>query len=154
MIPSFVEIISGISKTADIEKKLFKGVSNPKEVVMIMLDNKRRELIENGLFYCIGCGNCVVNCPAHYTYGNKFRGGRFALYSALYEGENSLKLCLSCGRCRKNCPLGIDIPKMIKEVREGSELYNFFISHLRWLVNTMQLESLALYYMIFDALGD
>jgi len=153
LIPSFIEIISGVSKTADIEKKLFKGVSNPKEVVLIMLDNKRKELIENGfkeLFYCIGCGNCVVNCPAHSTYGSKFRGGRFALYSALYNGGDDLKLCLSCRKCKKNCPLVIDIPAMIKKVRDGNELYNFFASHLRWLISTVHIESLALYYTIFD----
>jgi len=153
LTPSFIEIISGISKTADIEKKLFKGVGNPKEVVLIMLDNKRRELIENGfkeLFYCIGCGNCVVNCPAHSTYGNKFGGGRFALYSALYNGGDDLKLCLSCRKCKKNCPLGIDIPAMIRKVRGGNELYNFFVSHLQWLISTVHIESLALYYTILD----
>ena len=151
VVPSFIEIISGVTKTADIEKKLVKGIGNPKEVVLILLDNQRRTLIENGfkeLFYCIGCGNCVINCPAHNTYGNKFRGGRFSLYSALYDGKDTLKLCLSCGKCKKNCPLNIDIPRMIKKVRKGSELYNIFISHLQWLTNTIQIESLVLYYVL------
>lgn len=153
LLPSFLEVISGASKTTDIEKKLFTGIANPKEVVVVLVDNGRRELIENGfgeLFYCVGCGYCMVNCPAHNTYGNKFKGGRFALHSALQEGGDSLKLCLSCKQCQKNCPLNIDIPQMIKEVRDGSELGILFYSHLKWLVNTTYLESWALYNRIFN----
>lgn len=154
ILPSFIEIISGVSKTTDIEKKLFAGIANPREIVVVLVDNGRRELIDNGfkeLFYCVGCGYCMVNCPAHNTYGNKFKGGRFSLHSALQDGGDSLKLCLSCKQCQKNCPLNIDIPQMIQEVRKGSELYNFFSSHLKWLVNTAHLESWALYYKIFDS---
>ncbi len=157
ILPSFIEIISGVSKTTDIEKKLFTGIANPREVVVVLVDNGRSELIESGfeqLFYCVGCGYCMVNCPAHNTYGNKFKGGRFALHSALQDGGDSLKLCLSCRQCHKNCPLNIDIPQMIKEVRggsgSGSELSFFFYSHLKWLVNTTYLESWALYKRIFD----
>ncbi len=147
VLPSFIEIISGVSKTADIEKKLFKGVHNPKEITLILLDNKRSYLMNNGfkeMFYCIGCGNCVIHCPAHNTFGDKFKGGRFALFSALYDGKSDLRLCLSCRRCKKNCPLGLDIPSMIKKAR-GSELYSLVYSHAKWLVHAVYLESLAFY---------
>ena len=56
IIPSFVEIISGVSKTADVEKKFFKGVHSPEEIILILLDNKRTEIIDKGfkeLLYCI-----------------------------------------------------------------------------------------------------
>ncbi|MFP3908420.1 MAG: LUD domain-containing protein [Archaeoglobaceae archaeon] len=153
LLPSFIETISGVSKTTDIEKKLFTGIANPKEVVVVLVDNGRRELIENGfeeLFYCIGCGYCMVNCPAHNTYGNEFKGGRFALYSALQEGGDSLRLCLSCKQCQKNCPLNINIPQMIKDTRRGSELYYLLSSHLKWVVNASYVESWALYYRLFN----
>ncbi|MFO7968152.1 MAG: LUD domain-containing protein [Archaeoglobaceae archaeon] len=157
ILPSFIEIISGVSRTTDIEKRLFTGIANPREVVVVLVDNGRKELIQSGfeeLFYCIGCGYCMVNCPAHNTYGNKFKGGRFALHSALQDGGDSLKLCLTCRQCQKNCPLNIDLPQMIKEVRSGSgsgsELSFFFYSHLKWLVNTTYLESWALYHRVFD----
>jgi CheY-like chemotaxis protein len=39
-------IISGVSKTADVEKKFFKGVHSPREIILILLDNKRNEMIE------------------------------------------------------------------------------------------------------------
>lgn len=160
-LPSFIEVISSVSKTTDIEKKFLTGIANPKEVFVVLVDNGRTELMEKGfkeLFYCIGCGYCMVNCPAHNTYGSKFKGGRFALHSALQEGGDSLKLCLSCKQCQKNCPLEIDIPQMIKEVRSDSgsrsELSYFFYSHLKWLINTAHLESWALYHRIFDTKED
>ena len=98
------------------------------------------------LFYCIGCGNCLINCPAYRVFGDDFKGGRFALFSALYDDSSNLKLCLSCGRCKKNCPLGLDIPKMISRVRGGNEIYNFVVSHAKWLVRSMHLEAM----MFFD----
>lgn len=153
IVPSFIEIISGVSKTADIEKKLIKGIHNPKECTVILIDNKRKYLIENGykeLFHCIGCGNCVINCPAYRVFGEEFKGGRFALYSAFYEGKSNLKLCLSCKRCKKNCPLEIDIPKMISNAREGSEIYNFLLSHAKWITRAVYLEFLSLYYQIME----
>lgn len=36
LIPSFIEIISGVSKTADIEKKFIKGIHAPGEIVLIL----------------------------------------------------------------------------------------------------------------------
>jgi len=148
VVPTFIEIVSGVSKTADIEKKLFKGVHNPKEITLILLDNKRSYLMNNGfreMFYCIGCGNCVIHCPAYNTFGDEFKGGRFALFSALYDGKSDLRLCLSCRRCKKNCPLGLDIPSMISRAREGNEIYNFVYSHVKWLVRTVYLETLVFY---------
>lgn len=147
ILPSFIEIISGVSKTADIEKKLINGVQEPKEVVLILIDNNRSRLFEEGmkeLFYCIGCGNCVINCPSYSVHGEDFKGGRFALINALQNGE-SLEYCLSCGRCRKNCPVSIDIPDIIKNVREGNEIYNFIVSHVKWITSAVQLESLLIY---------
>lgn len=144
-IPSFVEIISGISKTADVEKKFLAGVHSPKEVVVILLDNKRSEIISNGfkeLLYCIGCGNCLIYCPVYCTLGHSFAengslGGKGLVYQSAYKSEKSEKLeyCLTCAKCRECCPVGIDVPEMVKEIRsEGisSEAYYFLKSHLLW----------------------
>ncbi len=150
VMPSFIEIISGVSKTADIEKRIYRGIYNPKEAILIVLDNNRSYLIENGfkeLFYCIGCGNCVLNCPAHRVFGEKFKGGRFALFSAI-SGETDLSLCLTCGRCKKNCPLNIDIPSMIKRVRRGSELYNLLVSHIKWLLQSAYINIFRFIYYL------
>ena len=57
-VPSFIEIMSGVSKTADVEKKFFTGVHSPREVVLILLDNKRTEIIEKG--FLLNCFSVLI----------------------------------------------------------------------------------------------
>jgi L-lactate dehydrogenase complex protein LldG len=152
LIPSFVEVISGVSKTADVEKKFFKGVHAPEDIVLILLDNRRSAMIEQGyreLLYCIDCGNCLLHCPMYNTIGNEFAeekylGGKGLAYKSLSDEEVNRKLefCLSCGRCRKNCPLSIDVPAVIRSIRSESiprEAYYFLKSHLLWLYYNVRL---------------
>ncbi len=153
LIPSFVEIISGVSKTADVEKKFFKGVHSPIEIVLVLLDNKRTEMIEKGfqeLLYCIDCGNCLLHCPMYNTVGNYFAsgknlGGKGLAYSFLSDEDvdKKLELCLTCGHCRKNCPVEIDVPSIIRKLRGDkmpSEIYYFLKSHLLWLYYNVRLK--------------
>ncbi len=153
LIPSFVEIISSVSKTADVEKKFFKGVHSPEEIVLILLDNKRTSIIEKGfkeLLYCIDCGNCLLHCPMYNTVGNyfaeeKYLGGKGLAYQSLSKEEVNKKLefCLTCGKCRENCPLSIDVPAVIRSIRSESlpeEIYYFIKSHLLWLYYNVRLK--------------
>jgi len=48
IIPSFVEIISSVSKTADVEKKFIKGVHSPSEITVILVDNRRSDIAKMG----------------------------------------------------------------------------------------------------------
>jgi len=153
LIPSFIEIISGVSKTADVEKKFFKGVHSPREVTLILLDNKRTEIIEKGfreLLFCIDCGNCLLHCPMFNTVGNFFAeekdlGGKGLARHSLSEGEvhKKLEFCLTCGKCKENCPLSINIPAVIRNIRSESypeEAYYFLKSHLMWLYYMVRLK--------------
>lgn len=153
LIPSFVEIISGVSKTADVEKKFFRGVHAPKEIILVLIDNKRTEMIEKGfreLLYCIDCGNCLLHCPMYNTIGTnfaeeKYLGGKGLAYKSLSEDKVNKKLefCLTCGRCRENCPLSIDVPAIIRNIRSDSlpqEVYYFLKSHLLWLYYNIRLK--------------
>lgn len=153
LIPSFIEIISGVSKTADVEKKFFQGVHSPGEVILILLDNKRTEIIEKGfceLLFCIDCGNCLLHCPMYNAVGNyfaeeKYLGGKGLAYQSLTKGEVNKKLefCLTCGKCKDSCPLSIDIPAVIRGIRSESypeETYYFLKSHLMWLYYMLRLK--------------
>jgi L-lactate dehydrogenase complex protein LldG len=152
-VPSFIEIMSGVSKTADVEKKFFKGVHSPKEVVLILLDNKRTEIIEKGfreLLFCIDCGNCLLHCPIYNTVGNYFAeekdlGGKGLARHSLSKGEphKKLEFCLTCGKCKESCPMSIDIPAVIRNIRSESipeEAYYFLKSHLLWLYYMVRLK--------------
>jgi L-lactate dehydrogenase complex protein LldG len=153
LIPSFVEIISGVSKTADVEKKFFRGVHAPKKIILVLIDNKRTEMLEKGfreLLYCIDCGNCLLHCPMYNTLGTnfaeeKYLGGKGLAYKSLSENKVNKKLefCLTCGKCKKNCPLSIDIPTAIRNIRSDSipqEIYYFLKSHLLWLYYNIRLK--------------
>jgi L-lactate dehydrogenase complex protein LldG len=152
LIPSFVEVISGVSKTADVEKKFFKGVHAPRDVVLILLDNRRSEIIEHGfreLLFCIDCGNCLLHCPMYNTIGTEFAeekylGGKGLAYKSLADEEVNKKLefCLTCGRCRKTCPISIDVPAVIRKIRSDTvpqEIFYFLKSHLLWLYYNIKL---------------
>jgi L-lactate dehydrogenase complex protein LldG len=156
IMPSFVEIISGVSKTADIEKKFIKGIHAPEDIILILLDNKRSDIILNGyeeLLFCIDCGYCLLNCPMYNTIGNNFAsgknlGGKGLAYSILYDPDDievrkKLELCLTCGHCKKNCPVCIDIPSIIKKLRSknlSNEIFFFLKSHFLWLYYNLMLK--------------
>ncbi|CAG0990923.1 Lactate utilization protein B [Methanosarcinales archaeon] len=146
VIPSFVDIITSVSKTADVEKKFIKGVHNPSEIVLVLVDNRRSDLAKKGfreLLKCIGCGNCLLHCPMYNTIGNEYAidsylGGKGLAYYSAYSNEpnEKLELCLGCGKCMENCPLELDIPDLIKNLRStgiSSEVYYFLKSHIIWV---------------------
>ncbi|MEA2007039.1 MAG: LUD domain-containing protein [Patescibacteria group bacterium] len=76
----YVSIISGPSKTADIENQLVEGAQGAREVHVILVDNGRRKMLENGfeeMLRCISCGACVNFCPVYQQMGKRY-GGKFA----------------------------------------------------------------------------
>jgi L-lactate utilization protein LutB len=164
---SFINVISGSSQTADIEKRLIKGVHGPKEICLILVDNRRSEIARSKykeLLYCIGCGQCLLVCPAYGVYGNRFgvdsqMGGKGLVYSVLsledhVRGDNGLDLCLTCRKCQQHCPLAIDIPSMVNKLRlerrtrvlepHLQTAYDFVRAHIEWVGNAVKLEVLSL----------
>jgi L-lactate dehydrogenase complex protein LldG len=135
IFPSFVDIVAGRSKSSDVEKIPFYGMHDPREVVLVLLDNGRREILNqkkdfSDLLYCIGCGNCLLDCPTYNTIGPSFGtdgmlGGRGVALSCLQRGikagvEDGLFLCTTCGLCGEVCPVGIDAGKRVKDLRRAS----------------------------------
>lgn len=129
--PSYIEIISDKSKTADIERVLFPGVYGPREVHIVLVDNGRSRVAESEfseVLTCVGCGRCVFNCPAYNKIGpalgyRGYPGGIGTVFCALYKGvetavENGLYLCTTCGSCSIECPMKIKTHKIIPKLRQ------------------------------------
>ncbi len=129
-IPSYVSLVSGPSKTGDIEKTTTYGAHGPKEFHVIFLDGGRTELAKypllNQALYCLRCGGCLYECPVFAVtagvFGDKYFAGIGAVWAALInqDMEKAASIaftCLMCGRCKIRCPMQIDTPAMCIELR-------------------------------------
>lgn len=131
-LPSYINVISSPSKTADIQKEIVYGAHGPKEVFLVLVDNGRRKAIKNGLseiLYCINCGSCLYFCPVYRqifdNYGYDYFGGigvaKTAFINDLKKAfERGLYYCTTCESCKVNCPLEIDTAEIVRKLREIS----------------------------------
>ena len=129
-LTSYINIVAGPSKTADIEKKLLKNMYGAERVAVILLDNGRKEAFKECL-WCIGCGNCIVSCPVYNSIGNKFGfhsylGGRGVAMSRYLKDnqvsvDSGLYKCTLCGMCTENCPVLTPTSKIIENLRNETQ---------------------------------
>jgi len=130
-IPSYVSLVSGPSKTGDIEKVTTYGAHGPKEFHVIFLDGGRTKLAKYPklaqALYCLRCGGCLYECPVFAVtaghFGDKYFAGIGAVWAAiisedLEKAASIAYTCLTCGRCRQRCPVKIDVPEMVIELRK------------------------------------
>lgn len=128
IISSYINIITGPSYTADIEKKVYKGMHGPKEVLVLLVDDGRLEASDKEPQYCIGCGMCLLRCPSYNVVGPIFgTAGHMGGIGVYLEGsrgnvkeslDSGLYLCTSCGACTEVCPSKIDTKKGLISIRE------------------------------------
>jgi L-lactate dehydrogenase complex protein LldG len=130
-IPSYVSLVSGPSKTGDIEKVITYGAHGPAEFHVIFLDDGRTALAKHPILkqalYCLRCGGCLYECPIFAMtaghFGDKYFTGIGTVWAAMVS-QNIEKAaamaftCLTCGRCKTRCPMKIDVPEMIVELRK------------------------------------
>ncbi|MFC1934819.1 LUD domain-containing protein [Chloroflexota bacterium] len=130
-IPSYVSMVSGPSKTGDIEKVTTYGAHGPKEFHVVFMDAGRTELAKHPVLrqalYCLRCGGCLYECPVFAVtaghFGDRYFAGVGAIWAAIISGdlEKAAAIaytCLTCGRCKVRCPMKIDGPEMISELRQ------------------------------------
>lgn len=122
LITSYVSIITGAVDNTD---------GTPKNLHIILLDNRRTEMAADPVFnealQCIRCGSCLNVCPVFrlvggHVFGKVYTGGIGAIltawFDALEESRDIQSLCIQCGTCKDFCPGSIDIPGLIREVRD------------------------------------
>ncbi len=130
-VPSYVSLVSGPSKTGDIEKVTTYGAHGPKEFHVIFMDagrtNLARHPILRQVLYCLRCGGCLYECPVFAVtaghFGDKYFAGVGAVWAAMIsqnieKAASIAYTCLTCGRCKVRCPMQIDVPEMIVELRK------------------------------------
>ena len=108
-------------------------VDGPEEFHLILLDNGRSRQIAGALreaLYCLRCGACLNVCPVYrqiggHAYGETYPGPIGILLTAMLKGDRAVKdlahASSLCGACQEVCPVGIDIPRMLIELRHRLE---------------------------------
>ncbi|HLZ72247.1 MAG TPA: LUD domain-containing protein [Dehalococcoidia bacterium] len=128
---SYVNFITGPSRTGDIEVSLTVGVHGPKEVHIVLLDNGRTPMRADPAFRealrCIRCGACSNVCPPFsvvggHAFGYIYTGPIGLVLTPWHHGVEAASgpqsLCFSCNACETVCPVSIPLPRLIIGVRE------------------------------------
>ena len=102
----------------------------PEEMVVILLDNNRTEILNNPKqresLYCIRCGACLNACPIYknvggHTYGTTYSGPIGSVISPHLQGMNEFKHLSNasslCGNCTEVCAVKINLHELLLENR-------------------------------------
>ncbi len=101
-----------------------------KEMHIIFVDNGRSALAKDELFSqifrCVRCGACANVCPVYRLVGGHqmgyiYIGAIGLILTYFFHGRDKAKVlaqnCVNCESCKNICAGGIDLPRLIREIR-------------------------------------
>lgn len=97
---------------------------------VVFLDNGRTEIAKDPLFSqifrCVRCGACANVCPVFRLVGGHkmgyiYIGAIGLILTYFFHGKDKAKVlcqnCVGCEACKNVCAGGIDLPRLIREIR-------------------------------------
>ncbi|WP_374310289.1 LutB/LldF family L-lactate oxidation iron-sulfur protein [Methylocella sp.] len=104
----------------------------PREFHIVLVDNGRAKMIEEGvrdMLRCLRCGACMNHCVVFneiggHAYGSVYPGPMGSVMTPIFDGLPASRdlpsACTLNGRCQEVCPVAIPLPAMLRGWREKS----------------------------------
>lgn len=104
----------------------------PEEMHIVLVDNGRTKMREEGLaemLRCIRCGACMNHCVVFrqiggHAYGGTYPGPMGAVLTPAFDGLSAnrdlVHSCTMNGKCQEVCPVKIPLPTLLRGWREKS----------------------------------
>lgn len=121
-VTSYNTILSGPAQPGEVD--------GPEEMIVILLDNGRTNILANPIqresLYCIRCGACLNACPVYknvggHSYGTTYSGPIGSVITPhlrdLAEYKHLSYASSLCGNCTQVCPVRINLHELLLENR-------------------------------------
>jgi L-lactate dehydrogenase complex protein LldG len=127
--PTYVNVTTGPSSTADIESHRVSPATGPKNFHLILIDDGRTEASKDPALkeslLCIKCGRCYFSCPTYRVMGtdwvsraSPYNGPTGVMWNYITNKDPwPASYCVHSGGCKVVCPMEINIPEVIREIR-------------------------------------
>jgi L-lactate dehydrogenase complex protein LldF len=132
----------------------------PQEMILVLLDNGRTELLrqkeQKRALSCIRCGACLNACPVYrniggYSYGTTYSGPIGSVITPHMKGMKDFKhlsfASSLCGNCTEVCPVNINLHDLLLYNRSDSVKRRHTKSRERFTMKIYKKAMLKRWYM-------